>query len=87
MEYQILFNIAGGIAAFLFGWVLKNLHEAMRDLQSADKQLTEKVASIEVLVAGGYVKRDEFDRAVNAIFVKLDRIDEKISHKADRGEG
>lgn len=87
MDYQVLFNIVGGIAAFFGGWVVRNIHDAVKDLQIADRQLAEKVASIEVLVAGGYVKRDEFDRAVNAIFVKLDRIDEKISHKMDRGEG
>lgn len=84
MDYQVLFNIAAGIGAFFGGWVVRNIHDAVKDLQLADKQLAEKVASIEILVAGGYVRREEFDRAVSAIFIKLDKIDEKISHKLDK---
>lgn len=84
MDYQVLFDIACGIAAFFVGWVVRNIHDAVKDLQLTDKQLAEKVASIEILVAGGYVRREEFDRAVSAIFIKLDKIDEKISNKLDK---
>ena len=44
----------------------------------------EKVNQIEVLVAGQYVKRDDFDKLANAIFAKLDKISDKIDSKADR---
>lgn len=85
MDYQLLFNIAGGLAAFLGGWWMKVLHESVRDLQDADKRLADKVASIEVLVAGNYVKRDDFDKSLEAIFRKLDRIEDKLDGKADKG--
>ena len=85
MDYQTLFNIAGGIAGFLGGWWMKVLHETERDLQEADKRLAEKVSGIEVLVAGNYVKRDDFDKSVEAIFRKLDRIEDKLDGKADKG--
>lgn len=85
MDYQTLFNIAGGIAGFLGGWWMKVLHDSVRDLQDADKRLADKVASIEVLVAGNYVKRDDFDKSVEAIFRKLDRIEDKLDGKADKG--
>ncbi len=65
---------------------MKVLHESVRDLQTADKRLAEKVASIEVLVAGNYVKRDDFDKSMDAIFRKLDRIEDKLDGKADKGE-
>lgn len=85
MDYQVLFNVAGGLAAFLGGWWMKVLHESIRDLQDGEKKLAEKVSSIEVLVAGNYVKRDDFDRSVQAIFHKLDRIEDKLDGKADKG--
>ena len=85
MDYQTLFNIAGGIAGFLGGWWMKVLHDSVRDLQDADKRLADKVSSIEVLVAGNYVKRDDFDKSVEAIFRKLDRIEDKLDDKADKG--
>lgn len=85
MDYQTLFNIAGGIAGFLGGWWMKVLHDSVRDLQDADKRLADKVSSIEVLVAGNYVKRDDFDKSVEAIFRKLDRIEDKLDGKADKG--
>lgn len=85
MDYQLLFNLAGGLAAFLGGWWMKVLHESIRDLQDGEKKLADKVSSIEILVAGNYVKRDDFDRSVQAIFHKLDRIEDKLDGKADKG--
>jgi hypothetical protein len=81
---QTLFNIAVTVAGFLCGWWLKVLWDAVKDLQSADKELAEKVSSIEILVAGQYVKRDDFDRVANAIFAKLDKIMDKLDTKADK---
>lgn len=85
MDYQTLFNIAGGLAGFLGGYWMKVLHESVRDLQESDKKLAEKVSQIEVLVAGNYVRRDDFDKSVEAIFRKLDRIEDKLDGKADKG--
>jgi len=81
---QILFNIVLTVAAFLCGWVLNNLWKTVVDLQSADTKLAEKVSSIEVLVAGQYVKREALDKLADAIFLKLDRIENKLDGKADK---
>lgn len=64
---------------------MKVLHESVRDLQESDKKLAEKVSQIEILVAGNYVRRDDFDKSVEAIFRKLDRIEDKLDGKADKG--
>jgi hypothetical protein len=56
----------------------------VRDLQTADKVLVEKVATIEVLVAGSYITKDDFQKTIAAIFVKLDRIEDKLDHKVDK---
>lgn len=84
MDYQTLFNIAGGIAGFFGGWWMKVLHESMRDLQDADKKLAEKVSGIEILVAGDYVKRAEMEKTLSAIFAKLEKISDKLDGKQDK---
>lgn len=68
----------------LIGFLLNAVWQAVKDLQVADKELAAKVSEIEVLVAGAYVKKEEFSTAVTALFTKLDRIEDKIDKKADK---
>jgi len=56
----------------------------VKHLQSADRKIADKIAAIEVLVAGRYVTRDEFQQSVNTLFTKLDRISDQLNGKADR---
>lgn len=83
-DYQTLFNIVFGLLGVIGGWWINAMWTAVKDLQSVDKDLAEKVASIEVLVAGRYVTRDEFNLALNQVFSKLDRIIDGLNNKADR---
>ena len=84
MDMQTSFNIAVGIIAFLGGWVLNSLRDSIQSLQKSDTELATKVQSIELLVAGSYVKRDDLDRLTAALFAKLDKIDAKLDGKADK---
>lgn len=84
MEPQTIINSAFALIGALGGFILNRIWEGLKDLQTADKVLTEKVSAIEVLVAGNYVSRDEFAKTMGAIFTKLDRIEDKIDHKADK---
>ena len=84
MDHQTLFNIGIGIISGMLGWWLNNVWASLKELQAADRELAEKVASIEILVAGQYVTRDEFNNVLNQVFTKLDRIIEKLNEKADR---
>jgi hypothetical protein len=63
---------------------LNTVWGAVKDLQAADKELTEKVGEIEVLVAGRYITREEFNTVLNQVFAKLDTIRDLVSQKADR---
>ena len=81
---QTLFNIAVTVTGFLGGWWLKVLWDAVKDLQTADKVLVEKVSSIEVLVAGNYMTKQDFDKIGAAIFAKLDKIEDKLDRKVDK---
>lgn len=84
MDLQTAFNITLGLAAFLGGLLVREMWQALKDLQTADKALTDKVHAIETLVAGQYVSKDEFSRLADAIFTKLDRIEDKLDGKADK---
>lgn len=84
MTDQTLINIVFGAICSSGGWFLKTMWGSLKELQSADKSLAEKVQSIEVLVAGQYIKRDDFDRFAEAMFNKLDKISDKLDNKADK---
>jgi len=84
VEYQVLFDVAIGVIGVLGGWTLNTVWAAVKDLQEADKELAEKVGNIEVLVAGRYITREEFNTTLNQVFERLDRIRDLLSTKADR---
>lgn len=87
-QTQTLFNISIMVAGGLAGWWMKVMWEAIKALETQDRALADRVASIDVLVAGSYVKRDYFeskiDAVTTAIFAKLDRIEDKLDGKADK---
>ena len=83
-DFQTLFNIALAIISGLLGMVIQGLRESMTNLQRADTELATKVQSIEVLVAGTYVKREDMDKLGTALFAKLDKIEAKLDSKADK---
>ena len=85
MEPQTAINIALALAGGLGGFILNRVWESLKDLQAADKVLTEKVGAIEVLVAGVCVTREELQKTISAVFTKLDRIEDKLDHKVDKG--
>ena len=81
---QSFINMLAGAVSVLFGWILKTIWGAVRDLQASDDELIDKVNRIEVLVAGEYVRREEFQGALDRLFAKLDQIENKIDQKADK---
>jgi hypothetical protein len=76
---QDIMNIAIGIMCSVFGWLLKTVWESVKDLQCADRSLAEKVTQIELLVAGSYIKRDEIQVLHDALFRKLDKIEDRVN--------
>ena len=84
MEFQDLFNVAMGALLLLGGWFMRIMWDSLQGLQRQDRELADKVGKIEVLVAGEYVKKDDFDRVIERLFDKLDHIELKIDNKADK---
>lgn len=84
MDSQSIINWAFAAVGALLSFILKVIWDAVKDLQSSDKELVDKVQHMEVLVAGQYVKRDDMDKLGDAIFAKLDRIESKLDGKVDK---
>ena len=81
---QELINWVLGAFGMLLGFIVKSIWDAVKDLQASDKDLADKVSRIEVLVAGEYVKKEEFNSIMLRIFEKLDHIESKIDSKQDK---
>ena len=84
MDLQTAFNIAAGVAGALGSLVLKAVYDNIKSLERSDERLIAKVSEMEVLVAGRYMTRDEFNVSMTAISSKLDRIQDILSHKVDK---
>jgi hypothetical protein len=84
MDMQILFNIFVGVIGALGGWILNTIWGEIKCMQESDTMLADKVAKIEILVAGQYCKREDMERLSTAIFAKLDRIEDKLDAKVDK---
>lgn len=83
IEQEIINYLFGGICG-LGGYLFKSTMAAIKALQRNEAKINDKVNSIEVLVAGSYVKRDEMERMAHALFVKLDKIYDKLDSKQDK---
>ena len=83
MTQEIINWLMAGLGTIL-GFLMNVIWMSLKDLQAADKSLAEKVAGIEVLVAGDYVKKNELHSTVDALFTKLDRIEDKLDRKQDK---
>lgn len=75
---QELFNVIFSVACVLLGWCLKVIWSTMTDLQESDKQMMEKMSRIEVLVAGSYVKREDYQKTMERLFERLDELARSI---------
>lgn len=84
MDQQQLFNVLFAVIGMLGGWWMKAMWEAVKALEQAYKILSNQVGELRVLVAGGYVKQEQFESHSKAIFSKLDRIEDKLDLKVDK---
>lgn len=78
MTPELFIGILLGLVAFFAGWFI-------RDLKKTADGHNERIRNIELLVLGSYVTKAEFDGKINAMFIKLDKIQDiatecKIQH-------
>jgi len=74
---QALINTIISRAAGAYGIVLKSRWDTI-------KSLDDQVGTLQVSVAGEYLKREEWKDDMRRLMEKLDSIDEKLDKKADK---
>lgn len=84
VNFQVLFNVAVAVVGGLGGWLLNAIWNEIRTLQLNERATTAELSSIRVLVAGDYVKKEEFTKTMEKVIDKLDKIHAEVNGKADR---
>lgn len=84
MDLHMLIEAILTLAGFFGGFILKQVFDSVNELKKTDSELAKKVNSIEVLVAGEYVKTNRFEDLSRALFHKLDKIEGKLDSKQDK---
>ena len=64
--------------------VMGSIWGSIKELQSSDRESARKMSDVEVLIAGTYVKRDEFTHAFTTVSNSLSRIEDKLDRKVDK---
>lgn len=78
MDLQTMINAMLGLIAFLGGWVINSFKIEIKENQKISKEISDRLNQIEILVAGKYITREEFDKKFDAMFRKLDTIEIEI---------
>ena len=73
MDYQVLFNIAVGLAGVFGGWVLNRIYSAIDRL---DKDVREMPLR--------YVTKEDYRRDIDELKDICKQIFKKLDHKADK---
>jgi cobalamin biosynthesis Co2+ chelatase CbiK len=77
MTDQAIINIIIGAVLSVLGWFARQLWDAVQDLKRDMKQ-------IEVDLPTLYLRKDDFESRLDRIEASLNRIFEKLDHKADK---
>jgi len=73
MDYQIVLNIGAGLIAFLGGWVLNNITQAVERLDSDVRELPRM-----------YLAKEDYHRDIDSIKTICKQIFDKLDDKADK---
>jgi len=77
MTDQAIINIIIGAILSVLGWFARQLWDAVQDLKRDMKQ-------IEVDLPTHYVRKEDLESRLDRIEASLNRIFEKLDHKADK---
>lgn len=77
MSDQGIINIIIGLVLSVLGWFARQLWDAVQTLKNDMKEL-------EVDLPTYYLRKDEFESKLDKIEAMLERIFDKLDHKADK---
>lgn len=86
MDTQTVINTLLGLVTFFGGVWVRGIADSMQELKKTDSELADKVQNIELLVAGQYVTKTDFDKKIDRMFEKLDHIVTVIDRKQDKSQ-
>ena len=84
MDQQQLFNVLFAVVGVLGGWWMKAMWESLKELRLEDQKIHQTVTQLQILVAGNYVRADQFNVFAASLGQQLTRIEDKLDHKADK---
>jgi hypothetical protein len=87
MTDEFLLNFAIGLISIVLSlcvWIVRMMWKSIQTLKNSNSTNCERINSFEVLVAGHYIRREDVERSIAAIFTKLDRIEDKLDRKVDK---
>ena len=73
MDFQILFNIAIGLAGAFGGWILSNIYRSIERLDADVRAMPHT-----------YVTRDDYKEDIREVKVMLGKMMDKLDGKADK---
>ena len=73
MDFQILFNIAIGLAGAFGGWILSNIYRSIERLDADVRAMPHT-----------YVTRDDFREDIKEVKAMLAKVMDKLDDKADK---
>lgn len=73
MDFQILFNIAIGLAGAFGGWILSNIYRSIERLDADVRALPHT-----------YVTRDDFREDIKEVKAMLSKVMDKLDEKVDK---
>lgn len=77
MDQQDIFNTAATVVLTLVGWLGKSLWDAVTKLKDDLKDL-------EIALPNDYVKKVDIEARLDKIDIILDKIFDRLEHKADK---
>ena len=83
MDQQIINWVLGALGG-LIGFLLHILLKSVEDLHNNERELSNKINEIEIQMAGSYICKTDFNKTMDRVFAKLDRIEEKLNEKMDK---
>jgi hypothetical protein len=73
MDYQVFFNAALGLAAFLGGWTLNSITKAIERLDADVRNMPH-----------AYVSKDDYKEELREVRIMLGKIFDKLDSKVDK---
>ena len=76
MSYQDWFNVLIAIVGALGTWWMTTIWSELRENRKANKENSDRMQKIEVLIAGEYARKSEIEALSRELFKKLGKLEE-----------